>query len=223
MTSYVMKTFPGYNPKTGNPIKGQTRTIECAKVLVGGGLFQFCKDLDDSKSMAYNNKKTEYGRGRFEENGLVGFLGEAAAGIYFNVSTDWKYKKEGDGGVDFFLCGKTVDIKTSLSSKHSRNAIRRIEGKKTFPLEAELYIGSYIENYNTFRQGFCHVTLVGYTARPLLEQQRIIRSRGLHVHNTEIYWSLLSPIRNLLKQHELYKERHGEESEGFHVYNALIL
>lgn len=196
-----------------------TRGCECVRIKVDGHLFQTAIDVDKKKNFRYYEKTSEYGKGFINKGilttGLVGLIGEAAASLYFNVQTDWIYKAAGDGGYDFVIAGKTTDIKTAKDHTHHRNYIVRLEykGRRKFehPLSSILYVGSYLENHQTIKDGYCNVVLVGYTSKRFLEKQPIIKSPrydSCH-HNTEMYWYDLSSIRNLRKHHERYLERNS--------------
>ncbi len=207
---YITKSFPIIDPITGKSVSKLTKEIECLRVPISQSIFSFCKDLDDRKIMSYNDKRTAYGKGAYKGNGLVGLLGEAAAGIYFGLVPEWSFHRGGDGGFDFIITGRKTDVKTAQDFKNARNLIRRAERGRQYPLKSIIYIGGYIEDRTTFTQGDCCVILIGYTSKRLLEKQPILKSRVLPCDNTEMYFADLAPIRGLLYQHQKYIERHKD-------------
>lgn len=211
--TYITKVFPTYDRFTGKRAANKGfRKVECVKVHIDGKLFATCKDIDRRGDMSYRDRTdTAYRRGFFRENGLVGFLGEAAASLVFGVAVDWTPKIRGDGGFDLILGGKRTDVKTARSPKNQRNYITRVqyygsEREYKRELKAEMYVGGYIEDDHTLDNGWCNVILIGYISREELEDQPLRRSpvQNSNHFNTEMYFSTLAPIRGFLKYHEYF-------------------
>jgi hypothetical protein len=213
---YVVKKFSVIDPTTGERLSNVPQVyLECVRVPIPKDLFRVCKQLDDAEVMEYRQKTSRYGRGAYAENGLDGFLGEAAGSLLFGVSADWQHKRLGDGGYDFRLFGRKVDIKTSQNDQWARNLIKREAYGHKEPLLASFYIGSYIEDR---REDSCTVVLVGYVHKSVLDKQPLVPSPRPdwrdHVKNTVLSWSSVSPIREFLEYYEQYKKRATETDRG---------
>ena len=220
MIEYIIKSFPKYDHTTGRRISDvPPKQIECARLRVDGELLQTAIEVDKKKNMRYYEKTTRYGKGFIDNDvltsGLIGLIGEAAGALFFGVTTDWSYKKAGDGGYDFIVMGKRLDIKTAKDPSNHRNYIVRVEykwrRKYEHLLKSIIYVGAYLENSQRIKEGYCNVVLVGYTSKRLLEKQPILKTpkQDSSHENTEMYFYDLSPIGVLWRQHERYRERHS--------------
>ncbi len=209
--NYVQHVFPIIDPVIGKNIDPKRWCgIECVHIPIPSETMLFCRELARRKEMGYWKKSpSNYREGAYKGNDLVGFLGEAAVGLYFNLFADWEYRRRGDEGVDFLIGEKKVDVKTSLSARWHRNFIIRQEGKtgELKELSSDLYIGGYVESERSLEEDkSVTVILIGFAPRHVLEEQSLVPSPKFpECWNTEMYFSSLIPIRILMRYYERYQ------------------
>lgn len=208
---YAINTFPVIDPLTGKEVRGQTKEIEGIRIHLPPETVIWCREVDEKKSMDYWNKPpSKFQGGAYKGNGFIGNLGESAVGVLFDMTADLQHRKHGDGGKDFIIAGKRIDVKTARSSRLARNFIVRVQRGHKKDLQAEIYIGAYIEEEKALKDNVCNVILLGYIARDALVDRELRWSHVLHCWNTEIYFSELLDIRGLINHHERYLRRMKE-------------
>lgn len=196
---HIMVAVPIIDPQTGlDKQPSRKKEIEGIRITIPEEMILRCKNIDDAKSFAYWNKpESIYKKGAYKGNTLVGMMGECALGILFNMTADLKYRPLGDGGTDFAIDGKKVDVKTARSPRLGRNFVVRVEKEHDKGLKSDIYIGSYLEDETILERDECRVILLGYTTKDSLMAQPLQRSYVLKCWNTEIYFSELLPLRDL--------------------------
>lgn len=208
---YITIAVQKYNRLTAEEIYGETTTIECARIFIPPATVRACQEIAAKKTLGiWQQPPSELREGAYKDNIFVGFLGEAAFGFYSGLPPNREVLPGGDGGIDFTFMEKTFNIKTGRSKDWHRNFIDRIHDRKPKkPLKSDFYIGAYIENYDTVLSGPCHIILVGYISRRILNAQDLVKSPHFsNLLNTEMYFCDLFPIRGLLQHYEHYLQQH---------------
>ena len=181
-------------------------------VMIDGAQYDEC--CTNAANMASSKKRGAYGGGILNTTGdplkteRSGQLGEAAFAAWAGVPYVWEYKSNGDGGIDYTIAGKTLDVKTA-NSDYGANLIIKddLDKHREFPLICDAYVCAVITSDDREERAAV-VELVGFvTRRSILEHPVIEQSRKGNWMNYRLDHESVSPMSKLKHDLDFFAER----------------
>lgn len=121
------------------------------------------------------------------DNDYLGACGEIAFANYMDTDWDWRNKKYGDGGIDFTLNNKTIDVKCTRGDDQFRR-LMVVEGK----VSADVYVHTV---HDEMIEGL--ISVVGWETGFLVKDTPAVKPRGFYKFNHIIEPGELPQMENL--------------------------